>query len=107
MVLVKVKVSALHVCQYTQTYAPCQAKSAPQLNIFQGLYCDLHLKLRQKGKTQAEAAAMVGVSQQTLSDWEAGNDTESGKASTPDCRTSIGKKECEPAKGVGAGAFGA
>ena len=50
---------------------------------------------------------MVGVSQQTLSDWEAGNDTESGKASTPDCRTSIGEKECEPAKGVGAGAFGA
>ena len=62
---------------------------------------------QKRRKTQAEAATVVGVSQQTLSDWETGNDTESGKASTPDCRTSIGKKECEPAKGVGAGAFGA
>ena len=51
---------------------------------------------------------MVGVARTTLEGWEAGdgNDDESDKASTPDCCTSIGKKEYETANGVGAGAFG-
>ena len=66
---------------------------------------------QKQGKTQAEVAAMVGVSQKTVENWEHekddGNNSKSTNASTPDSRTSIGKKEYETAKGVGGGAFGA
>ena len=52
---------------------------------------------QKRRKTQAEAAVVVGVDRSTVAKWEeepdSGSDVKIHKASTPDCRTSIGKKE--------------
>jgi hypothetical protein len=60
-------------------------------------------ELRSQGKTQPETAAIIGIPQQTLSDWEkqkrGGDDTsntDSGNAcSPPDCRVKIPQSEHE------------
>ena len=87
---------------------PCQAKSAPHPNISQGLYCDLHLILRQQGKTQAEAAAVVGMGKTTLDRGEwcgESNIDQTDNTLPPDWRLSIPKKAYDAiykrAKGVG------
>ena len=66
-------------------------------------------RFRPRGGIQlcTKPTVVVGVPRTTLEGWEAGdgNNEESVKASTPDCRTSIGKKEYETiyrrAKGEG------
>ena len=50
------------------------------------------IELRKQGRTQEEVAAIVGVAQQTVSEWEKSiSDTEIGKANTSDLRYKIPK----------------
>ncbi|HOP78937.1 MAG TPA: helix-turn-helix transcriptional regulator [Armatimonadota bacterium] len=50
------------------------------------------MELRQQGMSQAQAAAVVGVSQQTVDNWESGfSNANNGKAKTPDLRISVPK----------------
>jgi len=64
-----------------------------QINQIRDTQRKTALRLREQGKTQAEAAAAVGVSQQVVSDWQAKSmhNTSGGKVHKPDVRTKVTK----------------